>query len=118
MQVDWAGNTLDIYDPVTGDISKTYLFVAVLPCSCYAYAEACNDMKLENWLLCHAHAYSYFGGVTRLLIPDNLKTGVSKIPGMKQFSTGVTRNWPNITILQLSQPEWSTLRTSLWRRAQ
>lgn len=78
MQVDWAGNTLDIYDPVAGDISKTYLFVAVLPCSCYAYAEACNDMKLENWLLCHAHAYSYFGGVTRLLIPDNLKTGVSK----------------------------------------
>ena len=78
MQVDWAGNTLDIYDPVTGDISKAYLFVAVLPCSCYAYAEACNDMKLENWLLCHTHAYSYFGGVTRLLIPDNLKTGVSK----------------------------------------
>ena len=78
MQVDWAGNTLDIYDPVTGDVSKAYLFVAVLPCSCYAYAEACDDMKLENWLLCHAHAYSYFGGVTRLLIPDNLKTGVTK----------------------------------------
>ena len=78
MQVDWAGNTLDIYDPVTGDISKAYLFVAVLPCSCYAYAEACNDMKLENWLLCHTHAYRSFGGVTRLLIPDNLKTGVSK----------------------------------------
>ena len=78
MQVDWAGNTLDIYDPVTGDISKAYLFVAVLPCSCYAYAEACDDMKLENWLFCHIHAYSYFGGVTRLLIPDNLKTGVSK----------------------------------------
>lgn len=78
MQVDWAGNTLDIYDPVTGDVSKAYLFVAVLPCSCYAYAEACDDMKLENWLLCHAHAYSYFGGVTRLLIPDNLKTGVAK----------------------------------------
>ena len=65
MQVDWAGNTLDIYDPVTGDVSKAYLFVAVLPCSCYAYAEACDDMKLENWLLCHAHAYSYFGGATR-----------------------------------------------------
>lgn len=78
MQVDWAGNTLDIYDPITGDVSKAYLFVAVLPCSCYAYAEACDDMKLENWLLCHAHAYSYFGGVTRLLIPDNLKTGVTK----------------------------------------
>ena len=78
MQVDWAGNTLDIHDSVTGDISKGYLFVAVLPCSCFAYVELCEDMKLENWLLCHAHAYSYFGGVTRLLIPDNLKTGVSK----------------------------------------
>ena len=35
-------------------------------------------MGLESWLRCHVHAYSYFGGVTRLLIPDNLKTGVSR----------------------------------------
>ena len=35
-------------------------------------------MKQENWLLCHVHAYAYFDGVTRLLIPDNLKTGVTK----------------------------------------
>ena len=78
MQVDWAGNTIEIYDPVTGEISKAYLFVAVLPCSCYAYVEVCGDMQMENWLLCHSHAYSYFGGVTRLLIPDNLKTGVDR----------------------------------------
>ena len=77
MQVDWAGNTIPVYDPVTGDESKSYLFVAVLPCSCYAYVEACPDMQTESWLLCHAHAYRYFGGVTRLLIPDNLKTGVT-----------------------------------------
>ena len=78
MQVDWAGNTLDIHDPVTGEVSKAYLFVAVLPCSCYAYAELCGDMAQESWLKCHVHAYSWFGGVTRLLIPDNLKTGVSR----------------------------------------
>lgn len=77
MQVDWAGNSIPVYDPVTGEESKAYLFVAVLPCSCYAYVEACPDMKAESWLLCHAHAYSYYGGVTRLLIPDNLKTGVT-----------------------------------------
>ena len=77
MQVDWAGNTLDIFDPVSGEVSKTYLFVAVLPCSCYAYVELCADIKLESWLLCHVHAYNYFGGVTRLLVPDNLKTGVT-----------------------------------------
>ena len=55
-----------------------YLFIAVLPCSGYTYAEATSDTKLENWLNCHIHAYEYFGGVTRLLIPDNLKTGVIK----------------------------------------
>ena len=74
MQVDWAGDPLFITDPVTGELSPAYIFVAVLPCSWYTYAEACDDMKQENWLLCHVHTYSYFGGVTRLLIPDNTKT--------------------------------------------
>ena len=76
MQVDWAGGTIPYYDPVTGEEYKAYLFVAALPCSSYIYVEACTDMKQENWLLCHVHAYEYFGGVTRILVPDNLKTGV------------------------------------------
>ena len=78
MEVDWAGYTLDIHDPVTGEVGKAYLFVAVLSCSCFTYAEACDDMKLENWISCHVHAYNYFGGVTRLLVPDNPKTGITK----------------------------------------
>ena len=78
MQVDWAGDPLYITDPVTGERRPAYIFVAVLPCSCYTYAEVCDDMKQENWLLCHVHAYNYFGGVTRLLIPDNCKTAVTK----------------------------------------
>ena len=77
MQVDWAGGTIPYYDSVTGEEYKAYLFVAVLPCSCYIYVEACADMKMESWLMCHVHAYEYFGGVTRLLVPDNLKTGVT-----------------------------------------
>lgn len=63
IQVNWAGDTLPVYDPVTGEQSSAYLFVAVLPCSCYT----CEDMKTENWLCCHVHAFQYFGGVTRLL---------------------------------------------------
>jgi transposase len=78
MQVDWAGQTLPLYDSITGESMSVYLFVAVLPCSGYTYAEVTADMKLENWLDCHVHAYEYFGGVTRLLISDNLKTGVTK----------------------------------------
>ena len=93
MQVDWAGNTLEIHDPVTGEISKGYLFVAVLPCSCYAYVEVCGDMGLESWLRCHVHAYSYFGGVTRLLIPDNLKTGVSR---NSRYETVLNRSYQEL----------------------
>ncbi len=77
MQVDWAVGTIPYYDSVTGEEFKAYLFVAVLPCSGIIYVEACNDMKQENWLMCHVHAYEYFGGVTRILVPDNLKTGVT-----------------------------------------
>ena len=76
MQVDWTGGTIPYYDSVTGDEYKAYLFVAALPCSSYLYVEACTDMKQENWLMCHVHAYEYFGGVTRVLVPDNLKTGI------------------------------------------
>jgi len=78
MEVDWAGNTLTIYDSVTGETIDAYLFVAVLPCSCYAYVEAFLDHGTENWIKAHIHAYQYFCGVTRILIPDNLKTGVIK----------------------------------------
>lgn len=77
IQVDWAGDTIPIFDSVTGAQSAAYLFVAVLPCSYYAYAEVCEDMKTENWLNCHVHAFNYFGGVTRLLIPDNCKTATT-----------------------------------------
>ena len=66
-----------LFDSITGEEYKAYLFVAALPCSSYLYVEACTDMKQENWLMCHVHAYEYFGGVTRVLVPDNLKTGVT-----------------------------------------
>ena len=77
MQVDWAGDPLWITNHVTGEQTKAYLFVAVLPCTWYTYAEACSDMKSENWLLCHVHAFNYFGGVPRLLISDNCRTATT-----------------------------------------
>jgi len=77
MQVDWAGDPLYITERETGEEWPSYVFVAVLPCSWDTYAEPCNDMKSENWLLCHVHAFEYFGGVTRLLIPDNCKTATT-----------------------------------------
>ena len=77
-EVDWAGNTMPIYDKVTGEQIDAYIFVGVLPCNCYAYVEAFPSMVTENWITAHVNAYDYFGGVTRIVIPDNLKTGVIK----------------------------------------
>lgn len=78
MQVDWAGQTAALVDTDTGERLDAYLFVAVLPYSGYAYTEAFLDMQQEAWITGHVNAYRYFGGVTRILTPDNLKTGVLK----------------------------------------
>lgn len=78
MEVDWAGQTTAIVNDETGEIIDVYVFVAVLPFSGYAYAEAFLRQNQEAWIAAHVNAYGYFGGVARMLVPDNLKTGVIK----------------------------------------
>lgn len=79
MEVDWAGQTASIVDTDTGEIMNAYVFVAVLSCSQYAYVEAFLAQNQECWITAHVNAYKYFGGVTRILVPDNLKTGVERV---------------------------------------
>ena len=76
--VDWAGATIPVQDPVSGEIWPAYLFVMVLGASSYTYAEATRDQQLNAWLSCHIHAFEYYGGVPGLLVPDNPRTGVSR----------------------------------------
>ncbi|MDR2983141.1 MAG: IS21 family transposase [Puniceicoccales bacterium] len=78
MEVDWAGQTMVLRDNLTGGEIKVYMFVAVLPCSGYAYVEGFLSQDMESWITAHVNAYQYFGGVTRILVPDNLKTGVDR----------------------------------------
>jgi Transposase and inactivated derivatives len=78
MEVDWAGQTAYIVDADTGEAVEVYIFVAALPYSGYAYAEAFLRRDQEAWISAHVNAFEYFGGVTRILVPDNLKTGVIK----------------------------------------
>jgi len=76
--VDWAGATIPVHDPDTGRIWQASLFVMVLGASSYTYAEATRDQQLTAWIRSHIHAFEYFGGVPRLLVPDNPRTGVSR----------------------------------------
>jgi transposase len=76
--VDWAGKTVPIQDSQTGEIRGATLFVMVLGASSYTYAEATLEQQMAVWLRCHIHAFEYFQGVPRLLVPDNTRTAVSR----------------------------------------
>lgn len=78
LEVDWAGTPMHLIDSVTGELYPAYVFVATLSCSLYSYVVACSSMNSENWIKAHLNAFEYFNGTTRILVPDNLKTGVIK----------------------------------------
>lgn len=67
---------MTLHNHVTGEQYKAYIFVATLPFSMYCYAEACLDMKEASWIKAHARMFEFLGGSTRILVPDNLKTGI------------------------------------------
>lgn len=78
MFVDYSGKRPEIVDRETGECIKVELFVAVLGASNYTYAEATRSQKSADWIWSHKRAFSFFGGVTELVVPDQLRSGVSK----------------------------------------
>ncbi|MDA8250597.1 MAG: IS21 family transposase [Rhodospirillales bacterium] len=76
--VDFSGKTVPIVDPATGEARSAELFVAVLGASSYTYAEATWSQKLPDWIGAHVRMLAHFGGVPRLLVPDNLKSAVHR----------------------------------------
>lgn len=75
--VDYAGTSLDVVDPATGELRATELFVGVLGASNYLYAEATWTQALPDWIAAHVRMLEDFGGVPALIVPDNLKSGVT-----------------------------------------
>ncbi len=80
VEVDWSGKTMQLTDPVTGQMSRVYLFVATLPFSRYSFVEPTLDMRQDTWLRANAAMFGWFGGSVPRIVPDNLKTGVIKHP--------------------------------------
>ena len=76
MFVDWAGQTVPIHNAQDGSVSAAHLFVAVLGASNKTYVEAFANEQLGSWISAHCHAWAFFQGVSRVTVPDNLKTGV------------------------------------------
>jgi len=78
MFVDYAGPTIPIVDRTTGAEHPAQVFVAVLGASSYTYAEATWTQGLPDWIGSHVRSFEFFGGVPEIVVPDNLKSGVTK----------------------------------------
>jgi transposase len=78
MFVDYCGPTIPVIDSLTGEVRNANIFVAVLGASNYTYAEATFTQQLHDFVGSHVRAFEFFGGVVRLVVPDNLKSGVTK----------------------------------------
>lgn len=78
VEVDWAGQKAFFIDPDTGEETEASIFVGVLSSSRYAYVEAFFFQDQESWITAHVNMFRFFGGAPRIIIPDNLKTGVLK----------------------------------------
>lgn len=76
--VDYAGQTVDVIDPGSGEIRAVQIFVAVLGASNYTYAEATPTQTLPDWIGAHVRALAFIGGVPAQLVPDNPKVGVDR----------------------------------------
>lgn len=78
LEVDYAGVTVPVVDPESKESREAQIFVATLGASGYMYAEAQHSQELEAWIGGHVRAFTFFGGVPKILRPDNLKSGVKK----------------------------------------
>ncbi|MGC1441098.1 MAG: IS21 family transposase [Burkholderiaceae bacterium] len=76
--VDYCGPTVAIVNGDTGEVRGAQIFVAVLGASNYTFAHASLTQTQADWIGSHVKAFEFFGGLSALVIPDNLKAGVIK----------------------------------------
>ena len=78
LYVDFAGKTIPVIDPMTGEVTPAQIFVATLGCSQYTYVEAVPDQRLRSWIGAHVRCLEFFGALPILIVCDNLKAAVSR----------------------------------------
>jgi transposase len=91
--VDWAGDAIPVFDPITGAEHGTRIFVAALGASNYTYAEARWTETLPDWIGAHVNAFSAIGGVTKAAVCDNLKAGITK---PSRYEPGINRTYQDL----------------------
>jgi transposase len=88
--VDFAGDTIDIVDPTTGEVSPMKLFVAVMGASNYIFAEARASERIADWIGAHVDLFAFLGGVPKFVVCDNLKAAVTN---PDRYEPGLNRSY-------------------------
>jgi transposase len=91
--VDWAGDTIPVFDAATGEEHRAHIFVAALGASNYTYAEARWTETLPDWIGAHVNALAALGGVPQALVPDNLKAGITT---PSRYEPGINRTYQDL----------------------
>lgn len=74
--VDYAGMKVPFLDLSTGEVCEAEVFVGCLGASQLIFSEASSTQQLPDWIESHIHLFEYFGGVSEMVVPDNLKSAV------------------------------------------
>jgi transposase len=91
--VDYSGKRPSYIDPQTGEVIAVELFVAVLGASNYTYVEATETQQVPDFIASHVRAYAYFGGVSEITVPDQLKSAVVKAC---RYEPGIQRTYAEL----------------------
>jgi transposase len=91
--VDFAGDTVPIFDAVSGQARYVHIFVAVLGASNYTYAEARFSEALPEWIHAHVNTFAFLGGVPKAIVCDNLKAGVTAV---NRYEPGINRTYQDL----------------------
>lgn len=76
--VDYAGMTMPVSCPESGQVREAEIFVAAMGASHRLYAEGTWTQQLSDWIEAHIHAFEYYQGVPSIIVVDNLKSGVAR----------------------------------------
>jgi transposase len=91
--VDWAGDTVPIFDLMTGEVHAAHLFVAALGASSYIYSEGRWTETLPDWIGAHVNTFDFLGGVPKAVVPDNPKVAVIK---PSRYEPGINRTYQEL----------------------
>src|SRR6266542_163011 len=91
--VDFAGDTVPVFDGLTGEVRAAKIFVAVMGASNYTFVQARFSEALPDWIGAHVDALTFLGGVPKALVCDNLKAGVT---AASRYEPGINRTYQDL----------------------